>query len=105
MAVYTEGSVDWQAFTEIAVYDIRVFILASLQQPPDIKQSLFDSGCAPGKRDVFFFSVCPSDECCFASFVGLLVGARGSDFCLIFCGAASLAAPDRARVIQTRCCG
>lgn len=58
--------VDWQAFTEIAVYDIRVFILASLQQPPNIKQSLFDSGCAPGSVTSFslFVQVMNAVLCC-----------------------------------------
>lgn len=48
--------VDWQAFTEIAVYNIRVSILVSPQQPQKIKQSLSDSRCAPGS--VICYAVC-----------------------------------------------
>lgn len=51
--VWSEVCVDWQAFTEIAVYNMRVFILASLQQSQNIKQNLSDSGYALGECNMF----------------------------------------------------
>lgn len=54
--------VDWQAFTETAVYNIRVSILSSLQQSPKIKQSHSDSGCAPGS--MICFAICSSNVWC-----------------------------------------
>lgn len=83
MAVYTEGSVCW---------------LAGIHRNSSLWYQGFHSGLSAaaaeyqteplwfrlctGKRDMFF-SVCPSYECCFVLFAGLLVGARGYDFCLI----------------------
>lgn len=60
----SEVYVDWQAFTEIAVYNRRVFILASLQQPQNIKQNLSDSGCALGECNMFCCLVSWRVLCC-----------------------------------------
>lgn len=60
------GCVDWQAVAE-TVFNIRVFVLASLQQLRNIKQRLSDAGCA---LVACCFAVCSSDEYWFSVELG-----------------------------------